>query len=476
MKVMPHSRRSFLRVAAAATLAGAARRSALAALARPLPVPRGPYEPTWLSVNAHYRTPEWFHQAKFGIAVHWGVYTVAASHDDYARDMYGRSASSHTEHYGPPDKFGYKDLIPLFKFEKYNADAWAELFRKAGARYVIPMAEDRDGFAMWESKLTKWCAGKMGPKRDLIGELARAARRQGLILGAADRRMEHHSYMYPAAGVNSDQFDAKSADLYGPPVKGEMDDGKASPDFQEDWLARCQELIDRYQPQILVFGSGLNHENYDDVKVRCAAYYYNRAAAWGKQATIATRGRGFPEGAALDLDKPVRNTREIPAGGWQVETPIAAGTWSYVQDMRYRPVAEILEELVTTVSQGGNLLLNISPKADGSIPAEQQEILNEIGRWMSTNGEALYESQTWQTITEGDFRFTTRAGLIYAMGLKWPEGDAVIPALASRVARVSGVSLLGGGRVEFAQSADALTVKLPRDSRPPLPFVLKIAK
>jgi len=159
--------------------------------------------------------------------------------------MYTSDVAWHTEHYGPPDQFGYKDFIPLFTVPRYDPSAWAALFKESGAHYVVPVAEHHDGFAMWDSDITPWCAGKMGPKRDLIGELVRA---QNLIFGVSSHRMEHHTFMYPAQGVPNDQFDPKYASFYGPPVPGHMNDGNASAAFQEDWLARNQELIDKYRP------------------------------------------------------------------------------------------------------------------------------------------------------------------------------------------------------------------------------------
>ena len=162
--------------------------------------------------------------------------------------MYTSDVAWHTEHYGPPDQFGYKDFIPLFTVPRYDPSVWAALFKESGAHYVVPVAEHHDGFAMWDSDITPWCAGKMGPKRDLIGELARAVRAQNLIFGVSSHRMEHHTFIYPAQGVPNDQFDPKYASFYGPPVPGQMNDGNASAAFQEDWLARNQELIDKYRP------------------------------------------------------------------------------------------------------------------------------------------------------------------------------------------------------------------------------------
>jgi hypothetical protein len=154
-------------------------------------IPKGPYKPTWESMKENYKTPDWMMDAKFGIFIHYGPYTVAAYASEwYSKHMYSNAGVQkwHTEHFGPVDKFGYKDLIPLFTMEKFDPKEWAELFKKAGARYVIPTAEHHDGFAMYDSKLTRWNAKNMGPKRDFIGELGDAVRKQGMKFGVSNHR------------------------------------------------------------------------------------------------------------------------------------------------------------------------------------------------------------------------------------------------------------------------------------------------
>ena len=174
----------------------------------------GPVQPTWQSVREFYNVPSWFHDAKIGIFIHWGLYSIPAHKSEwYPKWMYTTDVEWHTQHYGPPDKFGYKDFIPLFQPTKFDPDAWVDLFRRAGARYMCPVAEHHDGFAMWDSNITPWCAGKMGPKRDLLGELAKAARKKNMIWGCSTHRMEHHTFMYPAPGVPNDQFDPRYAGL-----------------------------------------------------------------------------------------------------------------------------------------------------------------------------------------------------------------------------------------------------------------------
>ena len=479
-------------------------------LAKARAVPSGMFQPTWDSMRDNYRFPAWFNQAKLGIFIHWGLYAVPAHRNEwYAKHMYGEEADWHTRHFGPPDKFGYKDFIPLFKAEKYDPSSWAALFKEAGARYVVPVAEHHDGFAMWNSELTRWCAGKMGPRRDLIGELAKAVREQGLIFGVSNHRMEHHTFMYPAAGIKSDQFDAQYADFYGPPVPGFMNDGNASAEFQEDWLARCQELIDRYRPQLLYFDNGVNDRNYDGVKLRLAAYYYNRALHWDQDVTLVSKDVAYLAGSVPNFEKSIRAPKWILPGNWEVDDSVSSNTWGYTNEIRYRSADSILQELVDIASKGGNLLLNVAPMADGTIPEPQQQILRTVGGWLRVNGEGIYGSKPWTIygegpsvasqlppdwrggssarsgplemaprefgpLTEEDFRFTSNRGSLYAFGMVWPGQNAVLRSLGSRNATVRQVTLLGHGTLTFSQQEDALKAQLPTMPMSECPYGLKI--
>jgi alpha-L-fucosidase len=436
--------------------------------ATPLPTPDSPVAPTWDSIRENYQVPEWFKEAKFGIFIHWGLYAVPAYHNEwYAKHMYGEFAQYHTEHYGPPDVFGYKDFIPLFKAEKYDPEAWAKLFKDSGAKYVIPVAEHHDGFAMYDSDLTEWCAGKMGPKRDLIGDLAKAVRKQGLIFGLSSHRMEHHTFMFPTAHVKTDLFDPRYAGFYGPPIPGNMNDGNAPPAFQDDWLARCQELVDKYHPQMFWFDNGVNARAYDGVKLKLAAYYYDAASQWHEPVTIATKDSAYLAGSVEDFEKAVREPTNILDAPWQVDDQIAGNSWGYVNPMRYRSTASIIYELADTVSKDGNLLLNISPRADGTIPDEQQKILLGIGQWLKINGEAIYGTHPWKQFGEGGnhgFRFTVKDNSLYAIALSWPGKRLVITSLSTTKAggKITDVSLLGyPGKLQFSQDASGLTIQLP---------------
>jgi alpha-L-fucosidase len=468
------------------------------------------FQPTWESLRDLYRPPEWLTQNRLGIFIHWGLYAIPAHINEwYAKHMYTSDVAWHTAHYGPPDKFGYKDFIPLFKPDKFNPAEWARLFDEAGAGFVIPVAEHHDGFMMGHSDLTPWCAAKMGPKRDLIGELATAVRAQGLIFGLSSHRMEHHTFMYPAAGVPNDQFDPRYAQFYGPPQPGEMNDGLATAAFQQDWLARCRELVERYQPQLVYFDNGINDRAYDAVKLEFAAFLYNHAEAWGKQATIVSKDRAYLAGSVSTFEKGQRAPKWIYPGPWLVDDSISGDSWGYVNGMRYRGAADLLTELVELTCKGGGLLLNVSPMADGSIPEEQQEILRTIGGWMKANSAALNGSRPWSVYgegpempaappadwrggssanqkdylpprrlpkpTEADFRFTVKDDTLYAIGLQQPASrQAKILSLRSGQCRVDRVTHVATGtQLAFQQTAEALLVQLPAASED-LPYVLAV--
>ena len=205
------------------------------------------YQPTWESLS-NYHCPEWYRDAKFGIFIHWGVYSVPGFGSEwYPRQMYDRNDTAvfnhHVRTYGTQDKFGYKDFIPMFKAEKFNADQWIEIFKKAGAKYVVPVAEHHDGFAMYHTSLSKWNAYDMGPRRDIIGELAAAARKQGLIFGLSSHRIEHWFFFSEGKKFKSDVLDPAYADFYGPAM--DQRDTAISTVFMNDWLLRCTELVDK---------------------------------------------------------------------------------------------------------------------------------------------------------------------------------------------------------------------------------------
>lgn len=446
---------------------------ARALAAEPTPLPAGPVQPSWESVRANYATPEWFRDAKFGIFLHWGLYAVPGHGSEwYQKHMYGNPGlvKWHTEHFGPPDKFGYKDFIPLFTCADYRPDEWAALFRQAGAKYVVPTAEHHDGWALWDSALTKWDAMDTGPHRDLIGELAAAVRRQGLKFGVSNHRIEHYTFITPLKDLPTDLYDPANDDLYWVANHG---DARVQA-FLTDWLARNYELIDQYQPDLIYYDNGINHRVYDPLKLQVAAYYFNRAAAWGKQVSFATKSDAYLAGSIRDYERQGRAPTTLQPEVFQVDDSVHQ-RWGYLTDAQYWNVGTIVTRLVENVCRNGNLLLNFSPRADGSIPAEQVKLLRGIGAWLDINGDAIYGTRPWikpgegaltlardQAYTAADIRFTKKGDALYALLLAWPEhGEAVITSLGHSTGTVSRVELLGHGEIAFTQSAGGIQVVFP---------------
>ena len=484
---------------------GASSGIALKAAAADPQLPPGPVQPTWDSLQANYHTPEWFKDGKFGIFLHWGLYAVPAHGNEwYVQHMYSSMLQWHTEHFGPVDKFGYKDFIPRFKAEKFDPDAWITLFQRAGAKYVVPVAEHHDGFAMWDSALTKWDAKDMGPHRDLIGDLAAAARRHGMHFGVSNHRVEHYSFI-PTPNVPSDLTDPAYQDFYWTMNHSDALYQK----FLEDWVARNVELIDKYQPEMLYFDNGINSRALDPIKLKVTAYFYNQAKARGQEVTMFSKGAGqgaaYLTGAVHDLER--GRMPDISADYWQEDTSIAHNSWGYNDDpLQIRNASELIRELVDCVSKNGNYLLNLAPRADGTIPDNQQLRLLEIGDWLGVNGEAIYGTRPWTKYGEGptsqgapngargltdgmlkvytahDMRFTTKGDTLYAILFAWPYGDepAVITSLATEQnvqGKVEKVEMLGVAKpLTFTQDEKGLAVKMPVPAIKPCDFayVLKI--
>jgi alpha-L-fucosidase len=449
-------------------------------------LPAGPFEPAWASLE-RYEVPRWYQDGKFGIFIHWGLYAVPGYGNEwYPRNMYQQDRPEFAHHvhtYGPQDRFGYKDFIPLFKAERYDPDAWAELFRRAGAKFVVPVAEHHDGFALYDSALSDWTAAKMGPKRDLIGELAAAVRRQWLVFGLSSHRAEHWWFMDGGMQFDSDVQDGRYAAFYGPAQPRGTQPHEA---YLEDWLARCCELVDKYRPQLFWFDWWIEEPAFAPYLRRFAAYYYNRAAQWGRGVAINYKHQAFPEAAAVyDIER--GQLTEIRERFWQTDTSISKNSWGYVQNQDYRTARALIGDLVDIVSKNGALLLNIGPRPDGTIPEPEREILLEIGRWLAINGEAIYATRPWRVYGEGptqvmggsfadtqraefgaeDVRFTIKGDALYAIVLGWPErGEVTIRSLGEGLAlygkSIDQVALLGYGNLPaWARRPEGLAVPLP---------------
>jgi alpha-L-fucosidase len=459
---------------------------------------RGPFAAAWSSLEK-FQTPDWYQDGKFGIFIHWGVYSVPAFGNEwYPRNMYKKDDKSKTfEHHvatwGPQTTFGYKDFIPMFKAERYDPKAWAALFKAAGARYVVPVAEHHDGFAMYDSALTEWSAAKMGPKRDLIGELAAAVRGEGLVFGLSSHRAEHWWFFGEGRKFDSDVRDPRNAGLYGDAADRDASDKKLTPPsqaFLDDWLARTAELVDKYHPQLVWFDWWIAQPAFHPNLQKFAAFYYNRGAEWKQGVAINYKkhgGESFPDTAGvLDIERgQLAATR---AQFWQTDTAVSKNSWGYVSNQDYKTSDSIVDDLIDIVSKNGSLLLNIGPKPDGTIPDPEQRMLRDIGGWLAINGEAIYGTRPWTLFGEGptaviegpfadtkrkpftaeDVRFTRKGATIYAIALAWPSsGQLTIKALGRQTGsplagEIAKVELLGGkAPVKWTRDASGLHVDLP---------------
>ena len=457
-----------------------------------------------------YETPEWYKDAKFGIFIHWGLYSVPAFGNEwYPRNMYTEGSREYKHHlatYGPQDKFGYKDFIPMFKAEHFDPVAWAELFKKSGAEYVVPVAEHHDGFAMYDSGLSDWTVVKMGPHRDTTGELAKAVRAAGLHFGLSSHRVEHNFFLGVGRAINSDVNDPQYAAFYGPahnwlvpwldPIANDFT--YVSPAWADDWLARSTELVEKYHPDVVFFDWWIGQASIRPNLTRFAAFYYNRSLKYGNHVGVITYKDYAMQAHSAVLDVERGQLGDIRPLYWQTDTSVSNKSWGYIKDDTFKSPEFIVHQLADIVSKNGNLLMNIGPRSDGTIPDEVQQVLLEVGGWLKVNGEAIYGTRPWRTYGEGptkvstgsfhdadtrpftaqDFRFTTKGSVLYVIGLGWPgNGEAVIHSLAKTAGdeAVQSLALLGSdAALHFEQRPDGLHVQLPAGPPPKYAYVLRV--
>lgn len=471
-------------------------------------IEKGPWKDTWESLSG-YRVPEWYRNAKFGIFIHWGIYSVPAFGNEwYSRNMYIEGTpefAHHVETYGKQSRFGYKDFIPMFRAEKFDPAVWADLFFEAGAKYVVPVAEHHDGFQMYKSGISHWNAYEMGPKRDVLGELKKCVEARGMAEGASSHRVEHWFFMGHGKDFESDiKEPMERGDFYWPamperPHYALFSEPAPTEEFLEDWLVRTCELIDCYRPRILYFDWWIQHSAVKPYLKKAAAYYYNRAAEWGVEVAINYKQDAFLFGTAVpDVERGQFADRKPYF--WQTDTAMALNSWCYTKKNEYRTAEEILCDLVDIVSKNGALLLNVGPKADGTIAPEEVSILKEIGAWLKVNGEAVYGAGMWREYGEGptkivegqfsdgvkknftpdDFRFTMANGYLYATVLKCREsGDYCIRTLGERDASkqanfhgiIKNVEVLGGRtKADWKRDEEGLHIHTEEYRKMPMVF------
>lgn len=477
-------------------------------------IAKGRYKDNWESLSGH-KTPEWYYKGKFGIFIHWGIYSVPAHANEwYSRNMYDPNHEEYEYHrinFGSQDKFGYKDFIPMFKGENFNAENWVHLFKEAGAKFVMPVCEHHDGFAMYDTDFNKWNAASMGPCRNVIGEIKEECENEGLTFCASSHRAEHYFFMGMGRACESDVLDEEYRDFYGPAFLNEdiysdnifrATDDSLSPvapteEWLKDWLVRTCELIDRYQPSIIYFDWWIHHVAFKPYLKKLCAYYYNRAEEWGKEVTINYKHEAFPPTVAtFDVERgALTGISPVP---WQTDTAIGKKSWGYTKDNEFKTSRQLICDLIDIVSKNGMLLLNIGPKPDGTFTNEETEVLKEIGSWMAVNSEGIYDTVPWKTFGEGevnnsegffqdgeekpftasDYRFTYKKGFLYVFSMRPSTSKFLINSLkikGDHDLALGEVTVLGEYKiVERKRDEDGLSIVLDQVPESDKPICFKI--
>jgi alpha-L-fucosidase len=485
-------------------------------------VAAGPFQPTWESLSS-YQVPDWFRDAKFGIWAHWGPQCQPEMGDWYAQKMYRFNSPDYLyqcEHYGHPSKLGFKDVINSWKAEAWDPEHLISLYQRAGAKYFAAMANHHDNTDMFDSTYQPWNSVAIGPKKDIVCGWARAVRAAGLRLAVTshgDRAWNWYQAAQgsdpsgPLAGVPYDGIMTKAdgkgkwwegldpQDLYAQyhPV-GSYNTLPAQP-YIEKFFNRTIDLINKYHPDLLYFDDSVLPIRGSDAGLRIAAYLYNTSVARNgrPEAVMTCKDLNAEQRRALVLDRERGAQEGIEALPWQTDTCI--GEWHYQRSIfdqhKYKTTKQVTQMLVDIVSKNGNLQLNIPLPGNGAPDADELKFLAEMAAWMDVNSEGIYSTRPWKVYGEGpsvtgpqersrfggaggvrdvrsytteDLRFTTKGDTLYAFLMIWPQTrSAVIKSLATGSPQVDGrkvadVSLLGyGGKIEWTQTADGLTVKLP---------------
>ncbi len=474
------------------------------------------YKPTWNSLKRH-RTPEWIEDEKFGIYFHWGVYSVPAYGNEwYPHQIYsgGECYKHHAENYGEPENFGYKDFIKDFTGEHFNAEQWAKLFKETGAKFAGPVAEHHDGFSMWDSKVNKWNAKNMGPKRDIVGEMEKAIKNQGMKFLTTFHHSHNWYYYYHMKGL--DTADPEYEGLYGKPHPAVNNIGTSGPqndrpdkEFCEQWFLKIKEVIDNYTPDLIWFDFGLMRIP-DKYKRKMAAYYYNAAEAWNREVEIIYKDHHMPPKVGL-LDYERGRSDKLTWHSWITDTILGTKSWSYIEDEVYKPPNRLIHNFCDRIAKNGYLLLNFGPKANGEIPQEVISRMKEMGEWLKVNKEAVFNSTAWVLAEEGptkmkdsgrfsekqevnytseDKRFVVKDNCLYIFVLGWPDEELCIRSLTKcpsshgqkenfyliEESDVKSIQLLGHEtELDWKLTNEGLKIKIPEEKPCKHAFTFKIA-
>jgi alpha-L-fucosidase len=498
----------------------------------------GPYKPTWDSLQ-QYDVPEWYQDAKFGIWAHWSPQCVPEDGDWYAHYMYMMPQSQnpaprrresqyqyHLEHYGPQSRFGYKDLCAQWTLLDWNPDDLITRYKKAGARLFIALANHHDNFDAWNSKHQPWNSAAIGPHRDVVGDWAAAARKQGLRFGVTVHQAFNWWFFQSSHGSD------KTGPLAGVPYDGVMTaaDGKdtwwqgldpaflygvkhpfnALPDisYAKNFYDRTRDLIDQHDPDLLYFDNERVPLGWAGMNASAYFYNHNLQTHGGKMEAVLN-GKKIPDNMAKALVEDYE--RSLTAGimpyPWQSETCI--GQWHYDRNLYLRegqyggyvPPQDVIHWMIDTVSKNGTFILNVPGRPDGTIDSKEIAVLDGVTSWMQINGEAIHETRPWKVYGEGpppaaparvggfggansirnlgpkNIRFTRNKAnnVIYAIAMGWPTEPMVVQSLGTSAStqpgKIAKVELLGtGANLSWKQQSDGLHVELPKDYQPPVNY------
>ncbi len=470
-----------------------------------LPIASGKFAPTDASLST-YEYPQWFRDAKFGIWSHWGPQAMPRQGDWYARKLYLQNPKNnwekgvydyHLKNYGHPSEFGFKDIIPLWKAERWNPEELMKLYKKTGAKYFVSMATHHDNFFLWNSKIHKWNSVNMGPKKDVVALWQNAAKNQGLHFGLSEHLAASYTWYQPAhsadltgdkAGVPYDANNPAYQDLYH--TKAAPDDNgwmTKNPLWQKQWYDRIKEVVDMYKPELLYSDCALPFGN--EVGRSMIAHFYNSnmSANKGKLTAVYNCKEPSKNRFVQDVERGVMDSiSEFP---WQTDTSI--GDWYYRTGQKYMSSTQVIQMLIDIVSKNGNLLLNVVQTPEGDLEPDVLTILNEIGNWIKINGEGIYASRPWKVYgegpstveqqekghfgglkdtrayREGDVRYTIKNGVVYAFYMVHPTSKISLAKLGLKTGnpKIKSVSLLGSKeKLRWEQKSDALIIQKPTSS------------
>lgn len=468
----------------------------------------GTFEPNYESLNK-YQTPEWFKDAKFGIWAHWGPQCEPEKGDWYAVNMYREFDNKgnphdvrqfHIKNYGHPSQFGFKDVINIWKAQNWKPDDLMKLYKAAGAKYFVAMANHHDNFDNWDSKYQPWNSVNMGPKKDLIAGWSKAAHKEGMHFGVTVHAARAWSWYELAQGADTEgpykgvQYDGNVLKTDG---KGKWWEGydpqdlyaqnhplKAKPNqaYIDKFFNRTKDLIDKYHPDLLYFDD--SNLPLGEAGLSLAAHYYNANKQWHNgnlEAVLNAKKMPTSQRNSLVLDIERGGTDKIDPLPWQTDECI--GQWHYNKGLRYREAGSIINMLVDIVSKNGNLLLSIPVRADGTIDSLEVSFLKKMGRWMTINGEGIYGTRPWKIFGETftvidkndnrknnfsakDVRYTIKDGNLYLFLLGVPSYDINIETLGTSAGyadKIKSVKMLGSKeKIKWKQTANALVINKPQ--------------